>query len=154
MKRWCKTLCSGFQVVRLHLWIVAPPSTQVWLHHCLLHHFKNGSINISNMIMQKQTRAADCAIYAIATVTYLLLGHDPTSVVFSQKEISETANTLSLFPVVKKRCQHKELSKHSSVLFFTCRLPDSGEEMVMCDKYQEWFHLARFNITETPNTDK
>ena len=70
------------------------------------------------------------------------------------KKKSVKLQILSLFPVVKKRRQHKELSKHSNVLFFTCRLPDSGEEMVMCDKCQEWFHLARFNITETPNTDK
>ena len=70
---------------------------------------KNNSIDINVMNIQKQAGTVDCAIYAIATATSLLLCHDPTSVVLNQKEIRLhlvkllEANTLSLFPVVKNR---------------------------------------------------
>ena len=120
---------------------------------------KNNSIDINAMNIQKQAGTVDCAIYAIATATSLLLGHDPTSVVLNQKEIRLhlvkllEANTLSLFPVVKNRRPAQRIIKtQRCFVFCRCRLPDSGEKMVSCDKCQEWFHLSCLNI-ETPSTE-
>ena len=121
---------------------------------------KNRSISVNIMNLQKQIGIVDCTLYAMATATCPLFGHDPTGVVFNQDELRFhlvkllEANTLSLFPGLKSRRPAKKILKTQQCsVFCICRLPDSGEEMVMCDKCQVWFHLTYFNITETPNTE-
>ena len=120
---------------------------------------RHSSIDVNIMNVQKQAGVVDCALYANATVTCLLLGHDPTGVVFNQKEIRLhlvkllEANTLSLFPVEKSwRPAQRIIKTQEYFVFCICRLPDNGEEMVSCDKCQEWFHLTCCNITEAPNS--
>ena len=121
---------------------------------------KKRLIEINIMNVQKQSGTVDCAVYAMATVTCILLGEDPTSVVFNQKELRLhlvkmlEANTLSLFPVLKTRRPAERVIKiQQCPVFCICRLPDNGEEMVSCDTCEEWFHLSCLNISETPTTE-
>ena len=121
---------------------------------------RNSSIDVNIMNVQKQAGAVDCGLYAVTTVTCLLLGHDPTSVVFNQKEIRlhlvkllEANTFIIVFSSEKSPTSTKNHQNTESFVFCICRLPDNSEEMVSCDKCQEWFHLACCNITEAPNTE-
>ena len=44
----------------------------------------------------------------------------------------------------------------SSIVYTYVRgLPDTtGDDMVLCDSCQEWFHLSCLNLTESPSTEK
>ena len=121
---------------------------------------KSSSLDVNIMNIQKQTGTVDCAIYAIATVTSILLGQDPTSVVFNQKELRLhlinilEAKTLSLFPILKnRRPAQRTIKIQHCPIFCICRLPDDGNEMISCDKCQEWFHMSCLHITEPPSTE-
>ena len=75
------------------------------------------SIKIKLMNVAKQTGVVNCRSYAIATVTCLALGDDPTIVVFNNYKlhphllrIFET-KMISGFPVKKRRMQQSGISK-------------------------------------------
>lgn len=77
------------------------------------------SITIKLMNVQKQIGVVNCGLHAIATVTCLALGHDPTTVVFNDDEfrphllnIFETKK-ISAFPVNKRRKPQSSIRKYS-----------------------------------------
>jgi len=45
------------------------------------------SFTVKIMNMSKQSGSVDCALYAMATLTHLAHGKDPTTVVFDQDEM-------------------------------------------------------------------
>ena len=78
---------------------------------------KDHSIKIQIMNTSKQTGAADCALYAMATITSLALDIDPLFVVFNQEELrphlAKTLETgkVTQFPTVKRRRPATRVSK-------------------------------------------
>ena len=113
------------------------------------------------MNVNKQVGSTDCGLYAIASVACLLLNEDPTTVVFNQKElrlnfikILET-KVVSLFPVLKTRQPADRITKiQKCQVYCLCRMPEDENEMIACDKCQEWFHLICLNMTEIPATEE
>lgn len=67
----------------------------------------NRDFNVMMMNMQKQTNTVDCGLYSIAVLTSLLLGQDPITLVFNQKELrfhlAQVLETkvISPFPISK-----------------------------------------------------
>ena len=100
------------------------------------------------MNVHKQTGGNDCALFAMATITHLALGKDPTTVVFQQRELrshhlkSLESRTVGLFPVSQTRKRKEaEIKVDSFKIYCTCRLPDDGRDsMICCDVCSEWFH--------------
>ena len=82
------------------------------------------------MNVQKQAGAVDCALYAIATVTCLLLGHDPKSVVFNQKVISETVRS-EYFIVVSGREKSPTSTKNHQNTGMFCFLHNYADYLTM-----------------------
>ena len=48
---------------------------------------EQGSFTAKIMNMSKQSGSVDCALYAMATLTHLAHGKDPTTIVFDQGEM-------------------------------------------------------------------
>ena len=72
----------------------------------------------------KQTGTAGCALYAMATVTCLVLGIDPVTVVPNQLELRPhlakilDTGTITPFPVRKHRRQAERVTKVENVLVY------------------------------------
>ena len=68
---------------------------------------KDASFHINIMNVEKHTGTVDCALYAIATITALLLNEDPTAIIFNQAELRPhfinvlETKTLTKFPILK-----------------------------------------------------
>ena len=113
------------------------------------------TIKIMNIQKQKQTNTVDCG-------TSLLLGQDPTTLVFNNKELRShllkvlEGKMISPFPISQTRKPVKCITKtEKCFVFCICRLPDNGERMICCDKSEEWFHFKCLNAIETSSvTDK
>lgn len=116
---------------------------------------KQSCFCVNHLNVSRQAGTTDCGLYTIAAVTCILLGEDPTKVVFDQKvlrlhftKILE-AKFLEAFPVLKKRRVTERVSKVEQCdVYCFCRLPDNGDKMISCDDCNEWFHLACLKITE------
>ena len=105
--------------------------------------------------------SVDCGFYVIAAEICMLFNEDPTGFVFDQKELRlhlvEVLKTKSIssFPILKPGDMRNEYAKFSSVKFFClCILSDNRDEMISCDKCQQWFHLECLNMTKLPTTDE
>ena len=116
--------------------------------------------NIMNV--HQQIRTIDCGLFAIATVTCLLFDRDPTTIVFDQNALRQhfvnilEMNVITHFPTLQTRQPAERISRiQCCQVFCICRLPDTtGDDMVLCDDCQEWFHLSCLNLTESPSTEK
>ena len=111
---------------------------------------KEREITVHLMNVHKQTGSTDCALFAMACITHLALGEDPTSVIFRQSELrshlikSFETLTIKKFPVSKTR---KPISRESKVesfeIFCTCRLSyhkKDKRDMIECGVCKEWYH--------------
>ena len=111
------------------------------------------------MNIQKQTNLVDCGLYSIAVLTSLLLGDDPTTLVYNKDELRShllevlETKVISPFPISQTRRPATRVAKiEKCFVFCICRLPDNGENMICCDNCEEWFHfkcLNTLNATET-----
>ena len=98
---------------------------------------KEEAIIVQIMNVSKQTGSTDCALFAMANLTHLALGEDPTMVVLNQDELRphlimmlEKGN-VALFPVMKRRRPRSSESKVESIkVYCHCRMPDDAEGMV------------------------
>ena len=108
------------------------------------------SLTLKYMNVQRQRNLDDCGIHAIATVTALCHGVDPTQVTFDPKKLRShfieclTRKKMSMFPIHKnhgrkvKRCKKTE----EVDIYCTCCKPFAGKNMASCDMCGEWFHQA------------
>ena len=109
---------------------------------------KQRDFTIKIMNIQKQTNQVDCGLYSIAVLTSLLLGDDPTILVYNKDELRSHLLTvletkiISPIPISQTRRPATRVAEieHCSV-FCSCRLPDNGESMICCDSCKEWFHF-------------
>ena len=90
------------------------------------------------------TNTVDCGLYSIAVLTSLLLGQDPFTVVYNNKELRSylvkmlEAKMITLFPISQTRKFAKRVAKtEKCFVYCVCRLPDNGERMICCDKCEE-----------------
>ena len=96
----------------------------------------------NNDVSHLKIRVVNCGLHAIARVTCLALGNDPTTVVFNNDEfwphfLNIFKTKISAFLTKKRRKPQSNISKEIVYdVFCYCRLPEKGE-MVCCDHYQE-----------------
>ena len=115
---------------------------------------KQREFTIQIMNIKKQTNTVDCGLYSIAVLTSLLLGQDPTTVVYNDKELRShlvkvlEAKMITLFPISQTRKFAKRVAKtEKCFVYCVCRLPDNGERMICCDKCEEWYHFKCVDVT-------
>ena len=120
---------------------------------------KDHSIKIQIMNTCKQTGAADCALYAMATITSLALDIDPLCVVFNQEELrphlAKTLETgkIAQFPTMKRRRPATRVSKVETLLVYCyCRLLDNGETMICCDRCEDWYYSQCVRVSVPVDT--
>ena len=107
------------------------------------------TFTVNIMDVGKQVGAADCGLYAIATLTCLAHDKDPCSIVFKKEElrphlqqILETGQ-LKEFPSSQRRKRRSRiLNTEVCEVHCICRMPDDGSKMVCCDTCNKWFHAA------------
>ena len=123
---------------------------------------RESTLRINIMNVHQQIGTVDCGLFAIATVTCLLFDGDPTTIVFDQNALSRhfviilEMNFITPFPTLQTQRPVERISRiQCCQVFCLCRLPDTtGDDMVLCDDCQEWFHLSCLNLTESPSTEK
>ena len=116
---------------------------------------KNDSFTVNLMNIKNQTGIADCALYAMAVATCLILKDDPTTVVFHQDELRTHVcqclekGTITLFPMKKKRRHVSRVCRTETLsVYCYCRMPDHGQLMVHCSQCDDWFHRCLQKIPD------
>jgi len=115
---------------------------------------KDKYFDIAVMNVQRQTNSVDCGLHAVAMLASLLLGQDPTTIVYSTEELCLhltkilEEKKISLFPTIKTRKHATRVTRVEEChIYCICRLPDCGQEdMICCDHCDEWFHSTCLNI--------
>lgn len=110
------------------------------------------SVTVHIMNVSKQAGTQDCGLFAIAFMTSLAYGNNPTTEVYRQDEMRAhlstcfKKNVMQCFPTSKKRRISGSIVKMTKIaVYCTCRLPyyddpDKSENMVCCDTCNKWFH--------------
>ena len=112
-----------------------------------LFHLKcNGSkLNIHIKDVTHQSGIVDCGLYAIAYITSLAYGNDPSTLVFYQEMLRPhfiqclQQKLLTEFPVKQKR-RPRPPKQCEILLYCSCKMPDNGEKMVFCEQCNDWYH--------------
>ena len=119
-------------------------------------HCKEKEITTNIMNISKQTGLNDCALFAMAVITHLAIGEDPTTVIFDQDGLRShltmllESGNIYPFPVLRKRRQSEKIHKVQTFkIYCDCRMPYCGELMVKCNTCCEWYHYKC--IQETTN---
>ena len=112
----------------------------------LFHSQCNGSkLSIHVKDVTHQSGIVDCSLYAIAYITSLAYGNDPSTLVFCQELLRAhfikclQQKLLTKFPAKQKR-RPKPPKLYEILLYCTCRMPDDGKKMVFCEECDEWSH--------------
>ena len=118
------------------------------------------SITVHVMNVARQTGSQDCALFAIAYMTSLAHGKDPTVVVYDQNDMRchlvscFEKHSLTIFNTIKKRRpEKKQLKSNTFDIYCYCRLPDTGERMVCCDLCSKWYHIKCISEDVPVNDD-
>ena len=105
------------------------------------------TIKINLMNVYKQTGSVDCGLFAIASLTLLALGGDPTNVVFNQEEMRShflqqyESQHIQPFPILKHRRPRTRVAKiEMCMVYCYCQLLDDEETVVCCDRCDSWYH--------------
>ena len=104
----------------------------------------------------KQSGSAD---YAIAYITSIAFGLDPSLCVFNQTAMRDhllkclQAKKITPFPIMRERRSSQISSRHVCVkAYYYCRCTDTGEKMVLCDgQCGQWFHMKCIYSTVSKN---
>ena len=102
---------------------------------------KKRSITIEFVNVQQQEGADDCGLFALAFITTICSGHDPSIRCYEQRAMRRHLSQciqkghMTEFPC--KKVVQKVIEVHC-----ICRLIDDGSEMIQCNKCKEKFHVA------------
>ena len=122
-----------------------PSSTKQTIAELL--HTTCKQISIEYVNMQSQIGSSACGLFAIATATALVHGHNPYDINFTQPLMREhllnalETGVLSPFPHKKAKRSKKILREEMVPVYCNCRLPDDGTLMVQCIKCNLWYHV-------------
>ena len=114
---------------------------------------RNKSFTIQLRNLTRQLCSIDCGQYALATMTCLATGVDPTCVIFDQDEPQPhlvnilEQQAVSALPIKRSRRPAADAVHVKCEVHCYGRPPDDGGGMTRCDQYQEWFHLKCNSIT-------
>ena len=126
------------------------PSLETQIIICRYMKSKATSVTIKLANLATQKGSSDCGLYAIAILTTLAFGNDPTKIVYHQDEMRPhlkqcfESGTITEFPILQRRSRIREriLSVIDCPVYCICRLPEGSHEdtMIQCDKCEQWYH--------------
>ena len=126
------------------------PSLETQTIICRYMKSKASSVTIKLANLAAQKGSSDCGLYAIAILTTLAFGNDPTKIVYHQDEMRPhlkqcfESGTITEFPILQRRSRIREriVSVIDCPVYCICRLPEGSHEdtMIQCDKCEQWYH--------------
>ena len=113
-------------------------------------HQKGEDFTITVRQCQTQRGGTDCGLFAIANAYALVQGKDPTMFQFDQNRMRQHLKIclengkMDDFPTIgkPKKLKDEKLKKHVVPVFCTCRLPDKGEQLIVCCECEKSFHKS------------
>lgn len=114
----------------------------------------DGIFDVQVKCTQKQQRAADCGLFAIANAVSLASGIDPADIQYNQSLMRTHLHTcltkgrLKMFPHTQRKSKwiiaerHEILSKYC-----ICHQYQEKSEMVQCYKCLDWYHCSCVNVS-------
>lgn len=114
----------------------------------------DGIIDVQLRCTQKQQRAVDCGLFAIANAVSLASGIDPAGIQYNQNlmrthlHMCLTKGRLKMFPHTQRRSKRIIAERHELLSkYCKCHQYKEKSEMVQCDKCQGWYHCSCVNIS-------
>ena len=103
--------------------------------------------------VQRQLGDKDCGVFAIAFAYHAARGNDLSGFTFNQAEMRPHLVTclenghLTLFPRLYDLPQYsrKKRADEKIRLYCNCFMPDTWDNMIMCDSCDGWFHFKCIN---------
>jgi len=102
-----------------------------------MHTDKPPTFSVKLCSVSKQSGSSDCGLYAVAYITHIAFGDDPSLVIFNPREhllkcLEE--QKMQPFPILKKlRTSGSPSCVIEVQVYCYCRCPDDGSKMVACD---------------------
>ena len=124
-----------------------PDSTKEQIASLLSTNEREITLEYANL--QKQPNDCDCGLFAIGFAMAICNKQSPEEqqLLFVVTRMREHLydciedKTMKNFPAKKRRCTNKTKKIETLKVFCHCRLPaKEGENMVLCEQCQEWFH--------------
>ena len=106
------------------------------------------SILLSFGDVQQQSNGYDCGLFALAYASSVCSGIDPTLIKYRSYELRShflkcpTKGEHQDFPVEPVTRKPGHPMNSSFRIYCFCRLPDSGDDMVKCERCHEWYHYT------------
>ena len=117
--------------------------------------------------VQSQTNSVDCGLFAIAFITDLCYGIDPSNNLYKESKLRmhflSCLQEGKMVPFPSERQKRQPPLLESFNIYCRCRFPyapehsreksgdtvnnDSGLDMIACDTCNEWFHLNCINVS-------
>ena len=156
-RHWVCISTIGCQVSTVKVFdsLYGKPTSILIEHACRMLHVVHpqDTVTFLNEKVQRQIGGSDCGLFALAFVTDLCHGLDPSTQRYSQREIRQHyVNCLELgrmtpFPKTNKRVHYHLSSNKTTVpVFCLCRLPNDKKEYVECLSCHGWYHLECASI--------
>ena len=125
-------------------------------------HSISSHIIMKYMDVSAQTGSTECGLYAIAYMTALAHGQDPTMIVFDQNSLRRHLGEcfenghIKPFPLIKNRRTKERVKREKTIsIYCICRLPESeNSPMVQCDTCKQWYHFECLNISTDTITEE
>ena len=102
--------------------------------------------------VQQKTDGSSCGLFALAFAYTLCEGKDPSRATYCQNSLRShfqsclQEKSATSFESGRSLYNPGPFLKSRFKVYCTCRLPDSGDNMVMCSSCKEWYHYTCVGI--------
>lgn len=117
-------------------------------------HSSNQRIYLLFPEVQQQKDGSSCGVYALAYALTLAEGKDPSSFDFPDEaglrgHLFQCIMSKQMTPFYTGQAKYTPGKTMKSIfkIYCTCRLPDSGDEMVQCSHCKEWYHFTCVGVS-------
>lgn len=108
--------------------------------------------------VQQQTDSYSCGLFALAYACTLAEGNDPCRTIYPSHQMELASHfckclqkhNITSFQLERNLYQPGPFMKKVLKVYCLCRLPDSGDSMILCQTCREWFHYTCVAITKAP----
>ena len=119
---------------------------------------RSANIKINMMNVARQKGSTDCGLYAVAILTCLAFGIDPTKLIFDQAALRPhliqclEKGVIDCFPVKQTRRTSSNVSTQLNCqIYCSCKLPEHYDScMTECDNCHEWYHHRCIDVSIVP----
>ena len=102
--------------------------------------------------VQQQSNSYDCGLFALAYASSICDGVDPTTINYKQYNLHPhflkclMKGEYHNFPIEPVHRNPGHPLRNSFRVYCTCRLPDSGDDMIRCERCSQWYHYTCVGI--------